>query len=177
MEGTREFKKENRKKKKNINFTILFIVFVFLLYLFLFIKNKSVFYSSLNLALKTLIQLLPILFIVLILLILFNLYINKKIINRLINNKKLKYLAFAIAGIISSGPIYIWYPLLKNLKEKGISYGQIATFIYARAIKIPLLPLMAVYLGLKLTLIVISLIFVFSLIIGIAIDELLAKIN
>jgi uncharacterized membrane protein YraQ (UPF0718 family) len=52
-----------------------------------------------------------------------------------------------VGGILSSGPIYFWYPLLKQLKSHGVSYGFIATFLYNRAVKIPLIPLMAVYFG------------------------------
>ncbi|MEA2074619.1 MAG: hypothetical protein U9O85_02630 [Euryarchaeota archaeon] len=44
------------------------------------------------------------------------------------------------AGIISHGPIYIWYPLLKELRDRGMRSGLIAAFMYSRAIKIPLLP-------------------------------------
>lgn len=54
----------------------------------------------------------------------------------------------AIAGgIVSSGPVYMWYPLLSDLKEKGMTDSLIATFLYNRAIKIPLLPMMVHYFG------------------------------
>jgi uncharacterized membrane protein YraQ (UPF0718 family) len=51
------------------------------------------------------------------------------------------------AGIVSSGPIYLWYPLLSDLKEKGMKDSLIAAFLYNRAVKIPLLPLMVYYFG------------------------------
>ncbi len=52
-------------------------------------------------------------------------------------------------GILSHGPIYVWYPLLKDLRDKGMRSGLIAAFLYSRAIniKIPLLPLMIYYFG------------------------------
>jgi len=54
----------------------------------------------------------------------------------------------AIAGgIVSSGPIYMWYPLLSDLKEKGMKDSLIAAFLYNRAIKIPLIPMMIYYFG------------------------------
>jgi len=52
-----------------------------------------------------------------------------------------------VAGIISMGPIYAWYPLLKNLREKGAGTGPIAIFLYSRAVKPFLLPVMIAYFG------------------------------
>jgi len=51
------------------------------------------------------------------------------------------------AGIISAGPIFVWYPLLKGLREKGAGNSLIAIFLNARAIKPFLLPVMISYFG------------------------------
>lgn len=48
---------------------------------------------------------------------------------------------------LSHGPIYLWYPLLKELRNQGMRSGLVAVFLYNRAIKIPLLPLMVYYFG------------------------------
>ena len=53
----------------------------------------------------------------------------------------------AVAGIISTGPIYAWYPLLKDLREKGAGESSIAKFLYNRAVKPFLLPVMIGYFG------------------------------
>ena len=53
----------------------------------------------------------------------------------------------AVAGIISMGPIYVWYPLLKNLREEGAGTGPITIFLYSRAVKPFLLPVMIAYFG------------------------------
>ncbi|OYT57847.1 hypothetical protein B6U70_01850 [Euryarchaeota archaeon ex4484_162] len=50
-------------------------------------------------------------------------------------------------GILSHGSIYVWYPFLKNLREYGMRNGLITVFLYNRAIKIPLLPVMIFYFG------------------------------
>lgn len=55
-------------------------------------------------------------------------------------------------GILSHGPTYIWYPILRDLKSQGMKNGLIAAFLYARAVKLPLLPLMAYYFGVKFVL-------------------------
>ena len=46
----------------------------------------------------------------------------------------------AVAGIISMGPIYAWYPLLKDLREKGAAVSLLAVFLCNRAVKLFLLP-------------------------------------
>ncbi len=53
----------------------------------------------------------------------------------------------ATAGIISMGPIYAWYPLLKELREKGAMNSLIAVFLGNRAVKPFLLPIMISYFG------------------------------
>ena len=50
-------------------------------------------------------------------------------------------------GIVSHGPIYTWYPLLKELRNHGMRTGLLAVFLYNRAVKIPLLPIMIYYFG------------------------------
>ena len=45
------------------------------------------------------------------------------------------------------GPIYAWYPLLKKLKDEGVGNGPIAIFLYNRAVKPFLLPVMIAYSG------------------------------
>ena len=53
----------------------------------------------------------------------------------------------ATAGIISTGPIYAWYPLLRDLREKGAGNSFMAIFLGNRAVKPFLLPVMISYFG------------------------------
>lgn len=57
------------------------------------------------------------------------------------------WLAAVLAGVISTGPVYAWYGLLAELRDKGMRTGLVATVLYARAIKLPLLPMLAHYFG------------------------------
>lgn len=59
---------------------------------------------------------------------------------------KRKLLA-AIAGTISTGPIYAWYPMLKALREKGAEDSLVAVFLVNRAVKPFLLPMMISFFG------------------------------
>jgi uncharacterized membrane protein YraQ (UPF0718 family) len=45
------------------------------------------------------------------------------------------------------GPIYAWYPLLKELRGKGAKNSSIAIFLGNRAVKPFLLPIMISYFG------------------------------
>lgn len=50
---------------------------------------------------------------------------------------------------MSHGPIYAWYPLLKDLQDQGMKDSLIAVFLYNRSVKIPVLPVMIYYFGLS----------------------------
>ncbi len=54
------------------------------------------------------------------LLFLFNLLIDTKTVVRYLGREtgKTGWLIAVVTGIISAGPIYLWYPLLSDLKEK-----------------------------------------------------------
>ena len=91
---------------------------------------------------------LPLAFVFTVMLVL-NLFVNPAQIVRLFGKgANIKGIALSlVAGIISMGPIYAWYPLLKNLREKGAGTGPIAIFLYSRAVKPFLLPVMIAYFG------------------------------
>ena len=77
-----------------------------------------------------------------------------------------------LGGIISSGPIYMWYPLLGDLKEKGMRESLIAAFLYNRAIKIPLVPMMVHYFGWPFAVILSLYMVIFSVLNGLAVEGL-----
>ena len=86
--------------------------------------------------------------------------------------KKRKWLFAILGGIISTGPIYMWYAMLRELKEKGVGYGFIATFLYNRAIKPPLIPVIIYYFGLKFTIVLTGVMIIFSVLQGMIIEKL-----
>ena len=81
----------------------------------------------------------------------------------------------AIAGIISTGPIYAWYPLLSNLREKGAGNSPIAIFLYNRAVKPFLLPVMVAYFGWEYVLILTILTVLGSITIGYFLNILMVR--
>jgi uncharacterized membrane protein YraQ (UPF0718 family) len=78
-------------------------------------------------------------------------------------------------GLLSHGPMYAWYPILQQLREKGLRDGYIATFFYARAVKLPLLPLMVDYFGFAFTVVLTLYIMIASLLQGWLVEMLERK--
>ena len=75
-------------------------------------------------------------------------------------------------GILSSGPIYAWYPFLADLKEQGFKNSLITIFLYNRAIKLPFIPLLIYYFSWQFVILVTILMIIFSIINGIIMDKL-----
>jgi uncharacterized membrane protein YraQ (UPF0718 family) len=81
----------------------------------------------------------------------------------------LKGMALAMgAGILSVGPIYAWYPLLRKLRDEGAGEGPMAVFLHNRAVKPPLLPVMIGYFGWPYVLSLTVLTILASLVLGLA---------
>ncbi len=80
-----------------------------------------------------------------------------------------------LGGIISHGPMYAWYPMLDDMRKHGLKFGLIATFMYAMAVKIPLLPFMVGLFGLPFTVIVNVYILIFAIFQGKLIDLLIKE--
>jgi len=78
---------------------------------------------------------------------------------------KRKLLA-AVAGIMSAGPIYAWYPMLKDLRDKGAKHSLIAVFLVNRAVKPFLLPVMISFFGWAYVLVLTLLTVAGSLLVG-----------
>lgn len=58
-------------------------------------------------------------------------------------------LTAAAAGTILVGPVFVIFPLMKTLREHGTSWAVITTTLTAWAVKLPMLPLEAGFLGWK----------------------------
>ncbi|OOZ42991.1 hypothetical protein BOW37_12490 [Solemya velum gill symbiont] len=120
-------------------------------------------------------QVLPVLGIVFLLLFISNLLLKPKWIKRYLGKESgTKGWGMAVlGGILSIGPVYVWYEVLAELKTKGMRTALVATFLYSRAVKLPLLPLMIYYFGLTYTLVLCLYLVVFSVINGILIERLM----
>ncbi len=153
-----------------------FLIFVIIIYIILFFINAGYFNKSLSFFIEMLKKIIPSFFIVFVFMIFINYFVTPKLIAKHFKEKSIRKWFFAvIGGIISTGPPFLWYPLLKEAKEKGVSYGIIACFIYVRSIKIPYIPILILYFGIKYTLILSFLIIIMSVIHGIIINKILEE--
>lgn len=91
-----------------------------------------------------------------VLMVVLNLFVKPAHVSRFLGSGAgLKGVAIStLAGMISTGPIYAWYPLLKDLRERGASNFHVANFLSNRAVKPFLLPVMLFYFGPAYTIVI-----------------------
>ncbi len=152
----------------------LFII-VIVTYLISAVFNTTLVLNSLNTFISLIISILPILVLVFLLMFISNLFLSSKRITKILGHESgvKGYIFSVIFGILSSGPIYMWYPLLSDLRDKGVKNSLIVIFLYNRAVKIPILPMMIYYFGSLFVLILTIYMIIFSIINGLIVDKLL----
>jgi len=163
-----------KNKFKQISGSWYFLIGISIVYLILFFIRQDLFSSSINFFYNIILKIIPVFILVFILMTITNYFITPKFVIKHLKGKGIKKWFFVIiGGILSTGPIYMWYPFLADLKKKGLNYGLIACFLYNRAIKIPLLPLAIIYLTWQY-IFVLSFVMIFvSIIQGIIINKLM----
>lgn len=141
--------KRKKGKKKDTPYEWYFLGIVWALYGFLFLVDRTKTLTALDTSGQVLINIAPIIIVVFLLMGLMNYFMKPKAIAKHVGEESgAKGWGLAIAaGILSHGPIYVWYPLLKDLNDKGMRLGLVAAFLYNRSIKLPLLPVMIFYFG------------------------------
>ncbi len=113
-----------------------------------FFLNRALFFSALEAFASLCLRIAPAMAVVIILMWTFNEFSTKALIERWLSQTGWKpWAAATIGGILSMGPVYLWYPLIADLREKGLPASLAACFLYNRAVKLPLLPLLASYFG------------------------------
>ncbi len=167
-------------KKENEPFTFsgkYFLLVVLAVYGILFIFNSQAAIIAMQKSLNILLKILPVLIIVILLTALLNYFLKpKQIAGHLGKDSGFKGWFWALtAGILSHGPMYAWYSLLEELRTHGMRDGLVVVFFSARAIKIPLLPVMIDYFGWVFTLILSVYILIGALIQGWIMESITQK--
>jgi uncharacterized membrane protein YraQ (UPF0718 family) len=140
-----------QKGKRENRYRIYFLAAVILLYLVLFLFAPEKIQKSLWASGNLLIKIIPVFLIVILVMAVIQYFLTPKTISKYVGQGSgIKGWILAIGtGILSHGPIYAWYPALKELRQHGMRSGLVAVFLYNRAIKIPLLPVMVYYFGIQ----------------------------
>ena len=153
---------------KKIKGGVKFFLLVCILYLLVGLNNYTIFQEALSDFFETSIKVLPVLFFVFVFTVLINLFFTKEKTEKYFGKDSgLKAWVYAvISGILISGPPYILYPLLGELKKKGVKNSLVAVFLYNRNVKIPFLPALVYYFGITYTIALSIYIIIFSIING-----------
>lgn len=158
--------------------SVYFMLFVFLIYAVLFFVNSSIIIRSLQAFGNLLIKIIPLFMLILVLMALMNFFLHRERIEKWFISKKglRRWVVAVFAGIISSGPIFMWFPLLRKLKDRGIEYGYISCFVYARsAVKLPLLPIFLAYFSLGYFIIIAVVMIIMGVAQGIITNQIFRK--
>ena len=158
---------------KGIKFLIIVLVF----YIILLLSDTSHALSGLQKAGSILLSLLPLFLLIITITALINYFLKpKQIIKHFGKDSGSKGVFYAIiGGIISHGPMYAWYGMLQDMRSHGLKDGLIATFMYARAVKVPLLPFMVDLFGILFTIVMTLYILIAAVLQGKVIDALEKK--
>lgn len=141
-------------------------------------------YSDIDLARKTattffniLVKVLPVLGLVFLLIFISHLVLSPKKVKSFVGAESgLKgWVLTVITGILSTGPVYAWYALLADLGRQGMKRSLMAVFLYNRAVKLPLIPLLIHYFSFAYTVVLSFYLIVFSVITGLLMERLERK--
>ncbi len=142
-------KTKNNIKANKKNLGLIFLGIMLITYIIAWFINPGIIIKSLDYLKSISKEICFVLVMVFLLMFCINYFVSQKTLIKLFGEGTgIKgWLIAIISGIISMGPIYMWYPLLQKLKQKGVKTRYIAAFLYNRAIKLALLPLLIMYFG------------------------------
>lgn len=171
MSNKSKQEKQGQKNKKSNKNSLIFLGVMVAMYILLFIASPDKTMGAIQYVSKIFKEIIPILILVYVFMVGFA-FINEKKLKKTIESAPaaLKYTLMGALGTLSHGPIYAWYPFLKELNKKGLSKGTMGTFLYARGIKLTLLPMLISFFDLKFVVILTITTFIFSILEGLIID-------
>ncbi len=144
-------------------------------YLILFVVNYQLFKKALVSSWLIFTQIYYVFIIMFILMVLIDYLVSPKKLKKYLgeNSGILGWVTAISTGIISTGPIYMWYPLLNDLKKSGMKNSLISVFLYNRAIKLPLIPVMLHYFSMGYIIVLMLVMVVASIVQGNLIELLM----
>lgn len=119
----------------------------------------------------------PVLVLVFLLIFIIDLLLNPKRVEKYLGRRSgiMGWLTAIVTGILSTGPVYAWYAVLHDLRNKGMRTSLISVVLYNRAIKLPLLPLLVHYFGLAYTVVLAAYLIGFSIIGGLIMEKVIGE--
>jgi uncharacterized membrane protein YraQ (UPF0718 family) len=159
---------KERKRRNTRNGGLWFLGASVMLYAIIALFDTALVSEALSGFFSMLARIVPILILVFVIMVGFNLFFSKSGFERHIGAESgfRGWFYAIIGGILVSGPPYLLYPILGDLKRKGATNALLATFLYNRNVKIPFIPVMIYYFGLPFTVIISVYIVLFSIMNG-----------
>ncbi|KAF1077232.1 permease [Methanogenium sp. MK-MG] len=160
--------KGNGEKENNSRFSIIFLGIVAGIYCIVAIMDASVATRALETFFGILRQIIPVMVLVFVLMFLVNLFIKPKAIAKHLGSESgmAGWVIAIIAGIIATGPVYVWYSMLADFREKGMRTALAGVFLYMRSVKLPFIPVIIYYFGGLYTAVLTAYLIVFSVLVG-----------
>jgi len=168
-----------KRNKKGLSTASKFLLAVIAVYIVAAVIDLPTARNAIINFLKMFTKMLPILGVIFVIMTLVNLYFTKERTERFLGQKSgiQGWIFTIIAGIFIIGPPYVLYPLLGNLKERGMKDSLLAAMLYNKNVKIYFIPVMIYYFGLKFTIIISVYIILFSIITGKLIEKIINYAN
>lgn len=147
---------------------VKFLGAIIIIYIVLAIFDLQGIIHSLSNGLKTFMDIWPLFLFIIILTTIINYFLKPHLIKKHLGEEsdKKAVIYALLGGIISHGPMYAWYGILEELREKGVKDQLLIIFLYSRAIKIPMIPFSISIFGTTFTIIISIYILIFALIQG-----------
>jgi uncharacterized membrane protein YraQ (UPF0718 family) len=160
--------KGNGKKKNNSSFPVIFLGIVIGIYCIVAMMDTAIALHALETFGGILRQIIPVLVLVCALMFLIDLFIKPKAIAKYLGSESgiFGWIVAIIAGIIATGPVYVWYSVLADFREKGMRTALAGVFLYMRSVKLPFMPVMIYYFGGLYTAVLTIYLIGFSVVVG-----------
>lgn len=122
---------------------------------------------------QALVQMLPVLVLVFFVMFVGYIFLKPEMIHKYLgeDSGKRGWFAACIASIFFSGPTYILFPYLKELKAQGMKNSLIAVFLNNRNVQPAFVPVMIYYFGIRFALVFSVLVLGYALLSGLLIKH------
>jgi len=130
--------------------------------------------ETLHFLLHLLTTILPVFAVVFVIMVLINLFLKTSVLIKYMGKGSgLKgWVIAVVSGILSVGAIYMWFPVLKEMVDKGVKHGLVAVFLYNRGIKLQWIPVLALYFSAKYIIVLTLVMLLASLLQGLIVEWL-----
>lgn len=163
-----------QRATRHLSASWYYLIAVLSVYLAIFTFAPDRFTASSEMFIQIFLKMFPVFVFVFALMVLSNYYISSAFILKHFERKGMrKWLYAIIGGMLATGPAYVWYPLVADLRKKGLGNGLIACFLYNWAIKLPLLPVAFYYFGIQFTILLMIVMIVMSVIQGMILNAII----